>query len=116
MQNLDLNAIVRLYNSCHCLLFPSIYEGFGMPPREAMACGIPVVCANSGALPEIVGEAALTANPMDVDALALFSMKALTDSSTRNQMVKSGLERAKAFTWEKAFKDTLKVYKRAWGV
>ena len=116
IQNLDLNAIVRLYNSCHCLLFPSIYEGFGMPPLEAMACGIPVVCANSGSLPEIVGQAALTANPMDVDALAFFSMRALTDSSTRNQMVKSGLERAKAFTWEKALENTLKVYKRAWGI
>ena len=113
-QNLDLNAIVRLYNSCHCLLFPSIYEGFGMPPLEAMACGIPVVCANSGSLPEIVGQAALTANPMDVDALAFCVKKALTDSATRSQLVKCGLERSKAFTWEKAFEETLKVYKRAW--
>lgn len=115
-KDLDLDRIVSLYNSCDCLLFPSIYEGFGMPPLEAMACGVPVVCANSGSLPEIVGQAALTANPMDIDALAVHAMSVLTDGSTRSQMVSRGLERAKHFTWEKTFEGTLRAYKRAWGI
>src|SRR5262249_56552139 len=72
-----------LYNAIDLLLFPSLYEGFGWPPLEAMASGTPVVCSRAGSLDEVVGDAALTADPEDLDALAWHAAAALTDGALR---------------------------------
>ena len=72
-----------LYNAVDLLLFPSLYEGFGWPPLEAMASGTPVVCSRAGSLDEIVGDAALTADPEDVETLAWHAATVLTDATLR---------------------------------
>lgn len=91
-------------------VYPSLYEGFGMPPLEAMACGTPVIASNSSSLPEVVGNAALMVDPHDVDGLAEAMHRALRDSALREEMRRKGLERAKCFTWEETARQTLKVY------
>lgn len=100
----------RLYNAADLFVFPSLYEGFGMPPLEAMACGTPVITSNTSSLPEVVGDAGITLNPYDVDGLARAMQEVLTNDRLRLKMVKKGLEQAKKFSWEKAAKETLRVY------
>lgn len=88
-----------LYSSVDCLLFPSLYEGFGWPPLEAMACGVPVVTSNVASLPEVVGDAALIRDPLDVDGLAADVAELLTFPGRRREMVERGLDRARRFSW-----------------
>lgn len=102
--------IPRLYNAADLFVFPSIYEGFGIPPLEAMACGIPVIASNASSLPEVVGDAGIMADPYDVDGLADAMHKVLTNGRLREDMIKKGLEQAKMFSWEKCARETLKVY------
>ena len=99
-----------LYNLSSLFAFPSLYEGFGLPPLEAMACGVPVVCSNASSLPEVVGDAALTVDPLDVSGLAEAMRSAIEDESLRTSLVKRGLRRAAAFTWPKAAQELLSVY------
>jgi glycosyltransferase involved in cell wall biosynthesis len=80
--------------------YPSIYEGFGLPPLEAMAAGVPVVTTTAGAIPEVVGDAALLTAPKDEDALAAAIERLLTDGALRERLVEAGRERAALFTWE----------------
>jgi len=101
-----------LYAAASVLACPSLYEGFGIPPLEAMACGTPVVAAAAGALPEVVGEAALLAHPLDVAALATCLHQALTDPQLRAGLRQRGLARAEAFTWQRAAVATWRVYER----
>ncbi|MGD8585552.1 MAG: glycosyltransferase family 1 protein [Chloroflexota bacterium] len=109
--------LVLLYNLASLFVFPSLLEGFGLPPLEAMACGTPVVCSNAASLPEVVGEAALTVDPYDVDALATAMYSVLEDVNLADQFRARGVERAKAFTWEKTARETIGVYERVfeWG-
>lgn len=99
-----------LYNASDLFVYPSLYEGFGLPVLEAMACGIPVVTSNTSSLPEIVGDAGMLVNPYDVNAITGAIYKALTNSELRDQMSKKGLARAKRFSWEKCARETLKLY------
>ncbi len=99
-----------LYNLAELFVFPSLYEGFGLPPLEAMACGVPVVASNSSSLPEVVGEAALTVDPMDVKGLAEAMGRLLDDGALRKRMIERGLERARTFTWEGAARKLVSVY------
>lgn len=99
------------YNKADLFVFPSLYEGFGLPPLEAMACGCPVVCSNATSLPEVGGDAVLYFNPNDSDELADKIYKVLTDKKLKNKLVKKGLARAKQFSWEKCAKETIKVYR-----
>ncbi|HID87276.1 MAG TPA: glycosyltransferase family 1 protein, partial [Anaerolineae bacterium] len=92
-------------------VFPSLYEGFGLPPLEAMACGTPVITSNASSLPEVVGEAGIMVEPRDVRALAEAMERALTDTSLRAGMKAKGLEQAGRFTWEKAAQATMAVYR-----
>ena len=100
-----------LYNLAELFAFPSLYEGFGLPPLEAMACGTPVITSNASSLPEVVGEAGIMVEPRDVRALAEAMERALTDTSLRAGMKAKGLEQAGRFTWEKAAQATMAVYR-----
>ncbi len=104
--------MVELFNAVDCLLFPSWYEGFGLPPLEAMACGTPVVASNAASLPEAIGEAAPMAAPDDVGGLAGLVRAVLEDAGLRAAQVAKGLARARRFSWGKAARETLKLYEK----
>lgn len=96
------------------LLYPSLYEGFGLPPLEAMACGVPAVCANNSSIPEVVGEAALLVQEyQSADAWAEAITRVLSDTHLRKGLIAQGRERVKAFTWERTARQTLEIYERA---
>jgi glycosyltransferase involved in cell wall biosynthesis len=103
--------IPALYNAVDLLLFPSLYEGFGWPPLEAMASGTPVVCSRAGSLDEVVGDAALTADPEDVDALAWHAGAILTNADLRARMVARGLAHAARFSWDRAAAQMIDAYR-----
>lgn len=100
-----------LYNAVDCLLFPSWYEGFGLPPVEAMACGTPVVTSNAASLPEAAGDAALTADPDDVETLAAHVARLLDDVALREEQVKRGLQHAKRFDWVSNAARVMEIYR-----
>lgn len=101
------------YNAAELFVYPSLYEGFGLPPLEAMACGTPVVTANTSSLPEVVGEAGLTVAPLDVEGLAEAMRRVLNDATLRREMRERGLQRAQSFSWTKTARETVQVYRRA---
>ncbi len=103
-----------LYAGALAFVFPSLYEGFGLPPLEAMACGTPVVAAKVSALPEVVGDAALLVDPYNVEELAEAMYRVLTDTALHEQMRWKGLERAQLFSWEETARKTLKVYEEVY--
>ncbi len=100
----------HLYGAALAFAFPSLYEGFGLPPLEAMACGAPVLCANASSLPEVVGEAALLLPPGDVAAWARALERVWEDADLRQELRQRGLARAALFTWEKTARETVEVY------
>jgi glycosyltransferase involved in cell wall biosynthesis len=101
---------VILYNGAALFVFPSLYEGFGLPALEAMACGTPVVASNISSIPEVLGEAALYVDPYNIGELVSNIHHLLISSQLRQKMISRGLERAKLFSWEKTAKDTLTLY------
>jgi glycosyltransferase involved in cell wall biosynthesis len=103
--------IPALYNAIDLLLFPSLYEGFGWPPLEAMASGTPVVCSRAGSLDEVVGDAALTADPEDIDTLSWHAAAALTDGTLRATLIDRGLAHAARFNWDRAAEQMIALYR-----
>jgi glycosyltransferase involved in cell wall biosynthesis len=101
-----------LYNLAKLFVFPSLYEGFGLPPLEAMACGTPVVTSDRPSLPEVVGEAGLMVEATDSKALAEAMERVLMDENLRGEMREKGLKQAEKFTWEAAAEKLLDVYRR----
>ncbi len=101
-----------LYNAVDVLLFPSLYEGFGWPPLEAMASGVPVVCSRAGSLDEVGGPAALTADPDDIDALAWHVGSVLGNSHLREALIARGLKHAVQFSWDRTADQMLAIYRR----
>ncbi|MFV1950846.1 MAG: glycosyltransferase, partial [Nitrospinota bacterium] len=91
-------------------VFPSFYEGFGIPPLEAMACGVPVITSNTSSLPEVVGDAGILVDPFDIEGLTEEMYKVLSDYELRREMSWKGIKRARMFSWEKTVKETLRVY------
>jgi glycosyltransferase involved in cell wall biosynthesis len=105
-----------LYSGALCFVYPSYFEGFGLPPLEAMKCGAPVIVGNKTSLPEVVGDAGVLIDPFDVDELASAIQRVITDSNLRAQLRVKGLERAKLFDWQETARQTLSVYKKAAGM
>ena len=114
--DLSSESVVELYNSSDCLFFPSLYEGFGFPPLEAMSCGVPVVSSNVASLPEIVGNAGLLADPCDKDAFVFHIYNVLTNNELKSDLIKKGLEKSSSFSWQKAATSTLELYKNTWDI
>jgi len=106
--NDDLPA---LYAGAMLFVFPSLYEGFGLPSLEAMACGTPVVCSNTSSLPEVVREAAIMVDPLDAEGLAAAMERALRDQALREEMREKGLKQAAKFSWERTAREMLEVYR-----
>jgi glycosyltransferase involved in cell wall biosynthesis len=100
-----------LYGAADAFLFPSHYEGFGLPVLEAFACGCPVVTSNAASLPEVAGDAALMCDPTDADGIAENLRKVLGDGSVKASLVAKGLDRSKAFTWRQCAETTLATYR-----
>ncbi len=99
-----------LYTAADVFAFPSLYEGFGIPILEAMACGTPVVTSRTSSMPEVAGDAALLVAPENVEELADALWQAIGDSTLRNDLIMRGFEQIKRFTWEKAARCVLDIY------
>ena len=99
-----------LYAGARVFVYPSLYEGFGLPPLEAMACGAPVIVSNRSSLPEVVGDAGIQVEALDVDALAARLRELLEDEALRARLAAAGHERSKQFTWDRTLDQTLAVY------
>lgn len=102
--------LLQFYNACDVFVFPSFYEGFGLPALEAMACGRAVICSNTSALPEVVDGAALLFDPYAIDEIVRAIADLLLDSELRTRMERLGLQRAAHFSWQKTAERTLDVF------
>jgi glycosyltransferase involved in cell wall biosynthesis len=103
----DLPAI---YNAAELFVYPSLYEGFGLPPLEAMQCGIPVITSNTSSLPEIIGNGGIMVDPLDIQDLADKMSLLLTDNQSRQDNIRYNLSRCQQFSWEKCARQTAEVY------
>lgn len=102
--------LASLYKHAFCFVFPSLYEGFGIPPLEAMSMGCPIIASNASSIPEVVDDAAILFDPHSKDEL-IDSIESLYDGSKRNDLIKRGFEHEKKFSWEKMANETLDIYK-----
>jgi len=104
-----------LYAAAKLFVYPSMYEGFGLPPLEAMASGVPVITSNCASLPEVVGQAGVQVDALDVDGLREVVCNVLENRAQANTMIGKGILQAESFTWEKCAAETVDVYKRVLG-
>lgn len=112
LENVPNQDLALLYNAASCLALPSHYEGFGLPPLEAMACGTPVVVSNRASLPEVVGDAGLLADPESPEELSEALARVLQDSNLRASLSQRGLMRAGEFSWARAAHETMAIYEQ----
>ena len=106
----DDNILRGLYKRASLFVYPSLYEGFGLPPLEAMSCGCPVVCSNSSSMPEVVGNTATYFDPKSLDSIYIAIVKTLNDKQKIEQLKIKGFKRIKNFEWAKCAKMTLDIY------
>jgi glycosyltransferase involved in cell wall biosynthesis len=119
VDELDLRSHVRFagfvpredlglwYNAATVFVYPSLYEGFGAPPLEALRCGTPVITSNVASIPEVVGDAAITVDPTNVEALAAALVRVVTDPALQEELRRRGPVRAAQFSWERTAAGTL---------
>lgn len=105
-------ALAKFYNAADMFVFPSLYEGFGLPALEALKSGCPVVASNATSIPEITGDAAILHHPLDVDAFVDSIETLLSNKSMREEYRRKGIERAMHFSWEKTAHETLEIYRK----
>lgn len=105
-----------LYAAADLFVYPSLYEGFGLPPLEAMACGTPVITSNTSSLPEVVGDAGIMVDPHNVNKLADSICRVLSNKKLKECMVEKGLEKAREFSWERCASETLNVYEEVYNL
>lgn len=110
---IDENDMASLYSNAQGFIFPSIYEGFGLNPLEAMACGTAVATSNISSIPEVCGDAALYFDPQDPEDIALKTHTLLANNVLRQKLIENGFENVKRFSWDKMAKETYEVYKSA---
>jgi glycosyltransferase involved in cell wall biosynthesis len=106
----SLNEVALYYNAADLLCFPSYYEGFGFPPLEAMASGLPVIASNASSIPEVVGDAGVLLDPFDVDGFAYWMREVLINDDLKVRLSERGYKRSLDFSWEKCARETLRVY------
>jgi glycosyltransferase involved in cell wall biosynthesis len=106
--------LLHLYNAAELLAHPAFYEGFGLPPLEAMACGLPVIVSDVASLPEVVGDAGLLVDPHEVDELTVAMWRVLNEQQLRTEMQEKGLRQADRFSWERAARETQAIYRLAY--
>ena len=104
------DLLASLYKHAFCFVYPSLYEGFGIPPLEAMSMGCPVIASNASSIPEVVGDAAILFDPSSKNEL-IDAIESLCDESKRNDLIKRGFEQEKKFSWDKMASETLAIYK-----
>jgi glycosyltransferase involved in cell wall biosynthesis len=105
-----METLAAFYRLARVFVFPSLYEGFGLPPLEAMACGTPVVTSNVSSLPEVAGGAALLVDPHDEDAIASAILRAATDEALRAELIEKGIQRARTFSWKESVRKIHEIY------
>ena len=105
-----METLAAFYRLARAFVFPSLYEGFGLPPLEAMACGAPVVTSNVSSLPEIAGGAALLVDPHDEEAIASGIVRAVTDDALRGELIERGKQRARTFSWKQSVARIHQIY------
>lgn len=113
-ERLPLEELVELYNAADVLLFPSLYEGFGLPVAEAMACGLPVVASNVTSIPEVLGEGQLAFAPGDVEGMAEAVVALFEKPAWRQELIARGLRRVRRFSWPLVAEQVLAVYEEIW--
>lgn len=104
------HALRDFYRNAQIFVYPSLYEGFGLPPLEAMASGVPVVTTLTSSIPEVVGDAALMVSPYDAEELAATMDRILRDADLRQRLIKSGIEQVRKFNWQRVARNTLAIY------
>jgi len=107
------NELVLLYNGASVMVYPSLYEGFGLPILEAMACGCPVICSNTSSMPEVAGDAAILISPEDEIALAEAIDKVMEDKDLSQQLIGAGYSRVKKYSWSKTAQKTNSIFQQA---
>jgi glycosyltransferase involved in cell wall biosynthesis len=113
-ERLSLDDLVNLYNIADVLLFPSLYEGLGLPVAEAMACGLPVVASNAASIPEVLGQGQLTFAPDDIEGMADAVVGLFENAALRQTLIEKGLHRARRFSWTLVAQQVLTVYEQVW--
>jgi len=108
--------LLYLYNICKLSVFPSWYEGFGLPVVEAMACGTPIICANATSLPEVIENEDAMFNPFDVNDISNKITKALTDDNFRTELISRGLKQSEKFSWDESAKIAIKLFEQFEGI
>ncbi len=107
--------LARLYQGAAVFVFPTLYEGFGLPVLEAMACGCPVITSNTSSLPEVVGDAGILVDPLDVQAISAAIERVLTDPGLSERLRNAAVQRAKQFSWERTARETVELYRKVVG-